>query len=69
MNDLERVRLLAFARKLKQREDTSVSSEGPYSDMTLDERSKIIMELMAARQWDAEDIQWNVVHIDEVVQG
>lgn len=45
MNELERMRLLSSARKLKEREDTPAPFEDPYSDMTPDEKSKMIMEL------------------------
>ena len=57
MNELERMRLLSSARKLKEREDTPAPFEDPYSDMTPDEKSKMIMELVASRERDAERIR------------
>ena len=47
------MRLLSSARKLKEREDTPAPFEDPYSDMTPDEKSKMIMELVASRERDA----------------
>lgn len=35
MNELERMKLLSSARKLKEREETPAPFEDPYSDMTL----------------------------------
>lgn len=52
MNELERLKLLASARKLKEREETPEPFEDPYSDMTPDEKSKMIIALMAARERD-----------------
>lgn len=67
MNDLERVRLLVSARKLKECEETSEPFEDPYSDMTLEEKSKMIMELTAARERDAARIQRGEARIDELL--
>jgi len=39
---------------LKEREETPKPFEDPYSDMTPDEKSKMIIALMAARERDAE---------------
>ena len=50
MNELERMKLLSSARKLKEREETPEPFADPYSDMTPDEKSKMIIELMAARE-------------------
>lgn len=52
MNELERLKQLASARKLKEREETPEPFEDPYSDMTPDEKSKMIIALMAARERD-----------------
>ena len=67
MNELERMRLLSSARKLKEREDTPAPFEDPYSDMTPEEKSKMIIALMVAREWDAERIQRDVARIDELL--
>lgn len=56
MNELERMKQLSSARKLKEREETPAPFEDPYSDMTPDEKSKMIIALMAARERDAERI-------------
>ena len=56
MNDLERMKQLSSARKLKEREETPVPFADPYSDMTPEEKSKMIIALMAARERDAERI-------------
>jgi len=57
MNEFERMKLLSSARKLKEWEETPEPFEDLYSDMTPEEKSKMIMELMAARERDAERIQ------------
>lgn len=67
MNELERIKLLASARKLKEREETPEPFEDPYSDMTPDEKSKMIIALMAARDRDAERIQRDEARIDELL--
>lgn len=56
MNELERMKQLSSARKLKEREGTPVPFADPYSDMTPEEKSKMIIALMAARERDAERI-------------
>ena len=56
MNELERMKQLSSARKLKEREETPVPVADPYSDMTPEEKSKMIIALMAARERDAERI-------------
>ena len=56
MNELERMKQLSSARKLKEREETPVPFADPYSDMTPEEKSKMIIALMAARERDAERI-------------
>lgn len=55
------------ARKLKEREETPAPFEDPYSDMTPDEKSKMIIALMAARERDAERIQRDASRIDELL--
>ena len=50
-----------------QQEATSVAFEDPYSDMTPEEKSKMIIELMAARQRDAERIQQDKTRINELL--
>lgn len=67
MNDLERMKQLSSARKLKEREETPAPFEDPYSDMTPDEKSKMIIALMAARERDAERIQRDEARIDELL--
>ena len=67
MNELERMRLLSSARKLKEREDTPAPFEDPYSDMTPDEKSKMIMELVAVRERDAERIRRDEARIDALL--
>ena len=67
MNELERMRLLSSARKLKEREDTPAPFEDPYSDMTPDEKSKMIMELVASRERDAERIRRDEARIDALL--
>lgn len=67
MNELERLKQLASARKLKEREETPEPFEDPYSDMTPDEKSKMIIALMAARERDAERIQKDEARIDELL--
>lgn len=59
--------MLASARKLKEREETPEPFEDPYSDMTPDEKSKMIIALMAARERDAERIQKDEARIDELL--
>jgi transposase len=58
---------LSSARKLKEREETPAPFEDPYSDMTPDEKSKMIIALMAARERDAERIQRDAFRIDELL--
>lgn len=67
MNELERAKILSSARKLKDREESPEPFEDPYSDMTTEEKSKMIMELMAARERDAERIQRDEARIDELL--
>lgn len=67
MNELERMKLLSSARKLKEREDTPAPFEDPYSDMTPDEKSKMIMELVASRERDAERIRRDEARIDALL--
>lgn len=67
MNELERMKLLSSTRKLKEREETPEPFEDPYSDMTPEEKSKMIMELMATREWDAERIRRDEARIDELL--
>ena len=67
MNELERMRLLSSARKLKEREDTPAPFEDPYSDMTPDEKSKMIMELVASRERDVERIRRDEARIDALL--
>jgi transposase len=67
MNELERMKLLSSARKLKEREETFVPFEKPYSDMTPNEKSKMIIALMAACERDAERIQRDEARIDELL--
>lgn len=67
MNELERMKLLSSARKLKERKETFVPFENPYSDMTPNEKSKMIIALMAARERDAERIQRDEARIDELL--
>ena len=67
MNELERMKLLSSARKLKEREDTPAPFEDPYSDMTPDEESKMIMELVASRERDAERIRRDEARIDALL--
>ena len=67
MNELERIKLLSSARKLKEREETPEPFEDPYSDMTPDEKSKMIIALMASRERDAERIQRDEARIDELL--
>ena len=67
MNELERMKQLSSARKLKEREDTPEPFEDPYSDMTPDEKSKMIIALMAARERDTECIQRDEARIDELL--
>ena len=55
------------ARKLKEREETPAPFEDPYSNMTPDEKSKMIIALMAARERDAERIQRDESRIDELL--
>ena len=40
MNELERMKLLSSARKLKEREETPAPFADPYSDMPPDENQK-----------------------------
>lgn len=61
------MRLLSSARKLKEREDTPAPFEDPYSDMTPDEKSKMIMELVASRERDAERIRRDEARIDALL--
>lgn len=61
------MKLLSSARKLKEREETSVSFEDPYSDMIPEEKSKMIMELIAAREREAERIRRDEARIDELL--
>lgn len=67
MNELERMKLLSSARKLKEWEDTPTPFEDPYSDMTPEEKSKMIMELVAARERDAERIRRDEARIDALL--
>ena len=67
MNEFERMKLFSSARKLKEREETPEPFEDPYSDMTPEEKSKMIMELMAARELDAERIRRDEARIDELL--
>lgn len=67
MNELEIMKLLSSTRKLKEREGTPEPFEDPYSDMTPEEKSKMIMELMAACERDAERIRRDEVRIDELL--
>lgn len=67
MNDLERMKQLSSARKLKEREETPAPFEDPYSDMTPEEKSKMIMELVAVRERDAERIRRDEARIDALL--
>ena len=67
MNELERMKLLSSVRKLKEREETPEPFADPYSDMTPDEKSKMIIALMAARERDAERIRRDETRIDELL--
>ncbi|KXT51160.1 IS66 family transposase [Bacteroides intestinalis] len=67
MNEFERMQLLSSARKLKEREETPEPFEDPYSDMMPDEKSKMIIELVAARERDAERIRRDEARIDELL--
>ena len=67
MNELERIKQLSSARKLKEREETPSPFEAPYSGMPPDEKSKMIIALMAARERDAERIQRDETRIDELL--
>ena len=67
MNELERMKQLSSARKLKEREETPVPFADPYSDMSPEEKSKMIIALMAARERDAERIRRDEVRIDELL--
>ena len=58
---------LSSARKLNEREETPAPFEDPYSAMTPDEKSKMIIALMAARERDAERIQRDASRIDELL--
>ena len=59
--------LLSSARKLKEREETPAPFEDPYSAMPPNEKSKMIIALMAARERDAERIQRDEARIDELL--
>lgn len=61
------MQLLSSARKLKEREETPAPFVDPYSDMTPEEKSKMIIELMAARERDAERIERDQARIDELL--
>lgn len=61
------MKLLSSARKLKGREETPAPFADPYSDMTPDEKSKMIIALMAAREQDAERIRRDETRIDELL--
>ena len=61
------MKLLSFARKLKERECTPAPFEDPYSDMTPEEKSKMIMELVAVRERDAERIRRDEARIDALL--
>ena len=61
------MKLFSSARKLKGREETSAPFADPYSDMTPDEKSKMIIALMAAREQDAEHIRRDEARIDELL--
>ena len=61
------MKLLSSARKLKERECTPAPFEDPYSDMTPEEKSKMIMELVATRERDAERIRRDEARIDELL--
>ena len=67
MNELERMKLLSSARKFKEREGTPTPFEDPYSDITSEEKSKMIMELVAARERDAERIRRDEARIDALL--
>lgn len=67
MNEFERMKLLSSARKLKDREDTPDPFADPYSDMTPEEKSKMIIALMAGRELDAERIRRDEARIDELL--
>ena len=61
------MKLFSSARKLKGREETPAPFADPYSDMTPDEKSKMIIALMAAREQDAEHIRRDEARIDELL--
>ena len=54
MNESERLKLLDSARKLEEREHQPIPFEDPYSDMTPDEKSKLIIQLMEIHQKDTQ---------------
>ena len=61
------MKLLSSARKLKEWEETPAPFEDPYSAMPPNEKSKMIIALMAARERDAERIQRDASRIDELL--
>lgn len=54
MNESERLKLLDSAKKLEEREHQPIPFEDPYSDMTPDEKSKLIIQLMEIHQKDTQ---------------
>lgn len=66
MDQQERDKILKSATVLKEREERLVPWFDPYSDMSSEEKSKLIMELMRLRQSDQERIDSLIDKVDKL---
>lgn len=69
MDKEERNRILTSSKLLKAREDSPGSWVDPYSDMSSDEKSKLLCELMAIHLRDEKRNEALLAKIDELLDG
>lgn len=68
MDQQKRDKILTASRNLEHRELTPEPWFDPYSDMTPEEKSKLIIELMSARQADRERIDSLMEKLDKMTE-
>lgn len=69
MDKDERDRILTSSKLLKAREDSPEPWVDPYSDMSSDEKSKLLCELMAIHLRDEKRNEELMGKIDELLEG
>ena len=69
MDKEERNRILTSSKLLKAREDSPEPWVDPYSDMSSDEKSKLLCELMAIHLRDEKRNEELMGKIDELLEG